>query len=70
MEALAEASLSDDEPFREAVRSHVEFGTRVAQQNSHAKTDAELHPLRHVPRWTWPGETSDVAGRRPRRAAP
>lgn len=56
MEALDEAGLPDDEPFREAVRSHVEFGSRVAQQNSHADTDADLHPLRHVPRWTWPGD--------------
>jgi hemoglobin len=52
-EALDEAALPDDEPFRVAVRSHIEFGTRVAPQNSHANTDAELYPLRHVPRWTW-----------------
>jgi hemoglobin len=25
-------------------------------QNSHAGTDAELHPLRDVPRWTWDGD--------------
>jgi hemoglobin len=56
MEALDEAGLPDDEPFRGAVRSHIEFGTRVAQRNSHAKTDADLHPLRNVPRWSWPGE--------------
>lgn len=55
MEALDESGLPDDAPFREAVRSHVEFGSRVAQQNSHAETEAELHPLRHVPRWEWPG---------------
>ncbi|GIH97465.1 group II truncated hemoglobin [Planobispora siamensis] len=48
------AGLPDDEPFREALRSHVEFGTEVALQNSHATTDAELHPLREVPAWTWP----------------
>jgi hemoglobin len=57
MKALDEAGLPDDEPFREAVRSHVEFGARVAQQNSQAETDAELHPLRHVPRWEWPAES-------------
>jgi hemoglobin len=34
MDALDEAGLPDDEPFREAVRSHIEFGTRVAQQNT------------------------------------
>jgi hemoglobin len=53
MEALDEAGLPDDEAFREAVRSHVEFGSQVALQNSHATTDAELHPIRQVPRWTW-----------------
>ena len=55
MEALEEASLPDDEPFREAVRSHVEFGSRVAMQNSHAESDDELHLLREVPRWSWQG---------------
>jgi hypothetical protein len=39
LEALDEAGLPDDEPFREAVRSHLEFGTHVAQQNSNAETD-------------------------------
>lgn len=34
LEALDEADLPDDEPFRQAVRSHLEFGTQVAQQNS------------------------------------
>jgi hemoglobin len=45
-----------DEPFRQAVRSHVEFGSRVAMQNSNASSDDELHPLREVPRWTWDGD--------------
>ena len=53
LEALDEAGLPDDEPFREAVRSHLEFGAEVAQQNSWAETDAELHPIREVPNWTW-----------------
>jgi hemoglobin len=53
MRALDDASLPDDERFREAVRSHIEFGARVAQQNSWAETDAELHPIRKVPRWRW-----------------
>ena len=38
------------------LREHVEFGSRVAMQNSHAVTDDQLHPLREVPRWTWPGD--------------
>lgn len=53
LESLDEADLPDDEPFRAAVRSHVEFGSRVAQQNSRAETDEELHPLREVPDWDW-----------------
>jgi hemoglobin len=56
MAALDAAGMPDDEPFREAVRSHVEFGSQVAMQNSNARTDAELHPLRAVPRWTWTGD--------------
>jgi hemoglobin len=58
LEALDETGLPDDEPFRQAVRSHLEFGSHVAQQNSWAETDADLHPLRNVPHWEWPG-TSD-----------
>jgi hemoglobin len=53
MEALDEAQLPDDERFRGAVREHVEFGANVAQQNSRATTDEELHPIRSVPHWTW-----------------
>jgi hemoglobin len=54
LQTLEEAGLPRDEPFLEAVRSHLEFGSRVAQQNSRAQTDAELHPIRTVPRWNWP----------------
>jgi hemoglobin len=50
------AGLPADEPFRRALREHVEFGSRVAVQNSHAATDADLHPLREVPRWQWDGD--------------
>jgi hemoglobin len=56
MAALDAAGMPDDEPFRDAVRAHVEFGSRVAMQNSHAESDAELHPLREVPHWTWAGD--------------
>jgi hemoglobin len=49
------AGLPTDAPFREALRSHAEFGSHVAMQNSHAKTEDELHPLREVPKWEWPG---------------
>ncbi|WP_248960038.1 group II truncated hemoglobin [Sphaerisporangium perillae] len=54
MAAADTAGLPADPPFREALRSHVEFGSRVAFQNSHAETDDQLHPLREVPLWTWP----------------
>lgn len=53
MAAADRAELPADDPFRAALRSHVEFGTQVAAQNSHAETDDQLHPLREVPRWGW-----------------
>jgi hemoglobin len=53
------AGLPDDPAFREALRSHVEFGSHVAMQNSHAETDEQLHPLREVPRWQWPDDAAD-----------
>jgi hemoglobin len=56
MQALEESDLPDDAPFVEAVREHVEFGTRVAMQNSNAETDEELYPLHEVPRWSWAGD--------------
>ena len=57
--ALDTAEMPTNPDFRAAVREHVEFGSRVAMQNSHASTDDELHPLREVPRWTWPGNNTD-----------
>jgi hemoglobin len=54
LESLDEADLPNDETFREAVRSHVDFGAHVAQQNSWAETDTDLHPIRNVPHWEWP----------------
>jgi hemoglobin len=56
LQALDESALPHDAPFVEAVRSHLEFGTGVAMQNSNAESDEELHPLREVPRWTWAGD--------------
>ena len=46
-------SMPNNERFRASVRSHVEFGSQVAMQNSDAKTNDDLHPLREVPHWTW-----------------
>ena len=56
LKALDDAGMPDDPEFRDAVHEHVEFGTQVAKQNSHAKTDDQLHPLREVPHWTWAGD--------------
>ena len=56
MAAMDAAGMPTDTAFRQAVREHVEFGSRVAMQNSNATSDAELHPLRKIPRWTWSGE--------------
>jgi hemoglobin len=60
--ALDATGMPTDTPFREAVLEHVEFGTHVAMQNSHATTDADLHPLREVPRWTWAGDDAPSEG--------
>jgi hemoglobin len=49
MVALDAAEMPSDSAFREAVREHVEFGSKVAMQNSHAERGEELYPLREVP---------------------
>jgi hemoglobin len=54
LQALDDAGLPDDAPFRKAFREHIQFGAQVAQQNSWAETDDELHPIRQVPHWDWP----------------
>lgn len=54
LEALDEAGIPHDQPFRQAVREHVEFGAQVAQQNSWAETDDDLYPIHEVPHWQWP----------------
>jgi hemoglobin len=59
MAALDAAQMPSDTAFRDAVREHVEFGSWVAMQNSNAASDDELHPLREVPRWTWPGDEGE-----------
>jgi hemoglobin len=56
LEAADAAQLPKDPRFRKALREHVEFGSEVARQNSHAETDEELHPLREVPKWNWPDD--------------
>jgi len=57
MKAGARAAPRAMQARRHAVpEAGVEFGSRVAMQNSHADNDDQLHPLREVPRWTWPGD--------------
>jgi hemoglobin len=51
--SLDAVGMPDDAPFRRAIREHLEFGSGVAMQNSHASTEAELHSLREVPVWSW-----------------
>jgi len=51
--AADRVGLPADHAFREALHSHIEFGSQVAKQNSHAETDDQLHPLREVPLWQW-----------------
>jgi hemoglobin len=57
--ALDKADMPIDPAFRQAFREHIEFGSQVAMQNSNAETDEQLHPLRAVPRWTWPRERGE-----------
>ncbi len=40
-----------DARSRDALTGYLEFGTRVAVQNSHATDDVGLHPCQEVPRW-------------------
>lgn len=54
--ALDTVGMPKDERFREAVREHIEFGSQVAMQNSHAERDEDLYPLHEVPRWQWAGD--------------
>jgi hemoglobin len=54
--ALDTARMPEDAAFRAVFTEAVEFGTHVAVHNSHAKTDADLHPCDEVPRWSWPGD--------------
>jgi hemoglobin len=53
LQAADETDLPDDEPFRRALTGYLEFGTEVAVVNSHATSEAELHPCQEVPRWSW-----------------
>jgi hemoglobin len=62
LRAADDAGLPDDPAFRASLRSHVEFGSAVAMQNSHARNDSELHPLRAVPHWEWESAPAQSEG--------
>ncbi|MFG3342242.1 group II truncated hemoglobin [Glycomyces sp. NPDC048151] len=40
-----------DADLRTTLHEYIVFGTEVAQVNSHAKGDDDLHPCQEVPRW-------------------
>jgi hemoglobin len=41
----------DDPGLRTSLHDYIVFGTEVAQVNSHAKGDDDLHPCQEVPHW-------------------
>jgi hemoglobin len=49
--AADDAGLPDDPEFRAAILGYLEWGTRLAMQNS--KPGAEVVPEAPVPRWGW-----------------
>ena len=49
--AADDAGLPDDPEFRAAIVGYLEWGTRLAMQNS--KPGAEVVPEAPVPRWGW-----------------
>lgn len=53
MEIIDNSGLGKDAQLRNAISSCIDFGTQIAQVNSNAKTDAELHPQREMPFWHW-----------------
>ena len=59
----AESFGGPDRFTRELGFQHVEFGAQVAQQNSWAASEAELHPIRKVPAWQLPPD-AETDGRR------
>jgi hemoglobin len=50
-QAAEQEALTDDDALRASLHEYLVFGTEVAQVNSHAEGDADLHPCQEVPRW-------------------
>jgi hypothetical protein len=61
--ALGEAGLPAEKPCRDAPRSHIEFGARVASC-THAPPPTTSYPLDHVPLWQWAGDDSATGSNR------
>lgn len=57
--AADDASLSDDPEFRSALMAYLEWGTRLAMNNS--QPGAEVAPDAPMPRWGW-GEAPPYEG--------
>jgi hemoglobin len=49
--AAREQDLTGDDGLLQSVHGYLEFGTEVAQVNSYAEGDDDLHPCQEVPRW-------------------
>lgn len=50
-QAVADQGLTSDAALRASIHEYLVFGTEVAQVNSHAKGDDDLHACQEVPRW-------------------
>lgn len=48
-----EAGWPSDHRTRDALRSYLELGSRIAAQTSHRTVAEEPEPPRKVPRWLW-----------------
>jgi hemoglobin len=50
-EAVGAQGLAADDEIRSSLYDYIVFGTEVAQVNSHAEGNDDLHPCQEVPRW-------------------
>ncbi len=49
--AVGAQGLAADDELRASLHDYIVFGTEVAQVNSHAEGNNDLHPCQEVPRW-------------------
>ncbi|MFC3494646.1 group II truncated hemoglobin [Glycomyces rhizosphaerae] len=50
-QAVSDQDLTGDDELRASLHEYIVFGTEVAQVNSHAKGEDDLHPCQEVPHW-------------------